>query len=178
VKNEKPKRPLVRVVVLGVLGAVALAVALGIRPGDANLGAEAYVLFLGALGAAVLTRATSKAFDPATQSQVDAALRRPPPKVRRVPELERIERELEMSMQSAFDTHYRLRPILREIAASRLGPLAVELDGPGGRAAELLGPDAWALVRPDSQRPADHHAAGATLAEIERAIDALEAVGR
>jgi hypothetical protein len=175
--NEKSKRPWVRVAVVCLFGAVALTVALVVRPGDASLAAEAFVLFLGALGAAVLTRATSTAFAAPTESQVAVALRPRRPKVRRVPELERLERELEMSTQSAYDTHYRLRPILREIAAGRLGHSAVELDRPGSRAEELLGPDAWALVRPDSQRPADHHAPGASLAEIERAIDALEAVG-
>jgi len=176
--KEKPKRLSVRVAGVALLGALALAVALVVRPGDASVAVEAFVLFLGALGGAALTRATSRAFAAPTESQVAVALQRPRPKVRRVPELERLERELEMSTQSAYDTHYRLRPILREIAVSRLGHRAVELDRPGSRAEELLGPDAWALVRPDSQRPADHHAPGASLAEIERAIEALEAMGR
>ncbi len=174
----RPNRSWARVGVTAVLGAAALAAALVVRPGDGSLAAEAYVLFLGALGTAVLARATSKAFAAPTESQVAVALRRPRPKPRRVPELESLERELDMSIESAFDTHYRLRPILREIAAGRLGRRGVELDRPGSSAAELLGPDAWALVRPDSQRPADHHAPGAGLAEIERAVDALEALGR
>ncbi len=160
------------------LGAAALIVALSVRPGDGSLATEAYVLFLGAIGTAVLARATSKAFAAPTESQVAVVLRRPKPKPRRVPELESLERELEMSTQSAYDTHYRLRPILREIAAARLGRSAVELDRPDSRAAEMLGPDAWALVRPDSQRPSDHYAPGASLAEIERALDALEVLGR
>jgi hypothetical protein len=171
------KRRWLGAAVLAVLGAVGLAVALGVRPGDASLGAEAYVLFLGALGVAVLTRATSRSFSPPTESRVTAAMRHPPRKDHRVPELERLERELEMSMQSAFDTYYRLRPILREIAASRLGQRAIELDA-GGRPAELLGPEAWALVRPDAAPPADHHGPGAPFAEIERAVAALEKAGR
>ena len=162
---------------VAVLGAFALVVALLVRPGDAAPAAEAYVLLLGALGVGLLARATSRSFAPPSESWL-AEPRRRPPRDRRVPELERLERELEMSMQSAFDTHYRLRPILREIAASRLGRSAVELDSPGSGAEELVGPDAWLLVRPDSHRPADHHAPGATLAEIERAVDALEALGR
>jgi hypothetical protein len=174
----RPTRSTVRVAIVAVLGAAALVAALVIRPGDGGLAAEAYVLFLGALGIAVLHRATASAFAPPTESQVALALRRSRPRPRRVPELESLERELEMSMQSAYDSYYRLRPILREIAAGRLGRNAVELDRPGSRAAELLGPDAWAFVRPDSQRPADHHAPGAELEEIERAVDALEALGQ
>jgi hypothetical protein len=174
----RPNRSWARVGVTALLGAAALVAALVVRPGDSSLATEAYVLFLGAGGMAVLARATSKAFAAPTESQVAVAMRRPKPRPRRVPELESLERELEMSTQSAFDTHFRLRPILREIAAARLGRSAVELDRPGSRAAELLGPEAWALVRPDSQRPADHHAHGASLEEIERAVDALEALGR
>jgi hypothetical protein len=174
----KPDRSWVRPAIAAGLGALALAVAFVVRPGDGSLAAEAYVLFLGALGVGVLARATSRSFAPPTESRVLQAERSARPRQKRVPELERLERELEMSTQSAYDTHYRLRPILREIAAVRLGRSAVELDRPGSRAAELLGPDAWALVRPDSGRPDDHHAPGASLAEIERALEALESLGR
>jgi hypothetical protein len=90
-----------------------------------------------------------------------------------VPELERLERELEMAMRTAYDAYYRLRPTLREIAASRLARNAVDLDV-GGRAEELLGSDAWSIVRPDLERPSDHHAPGMPLATIEGAVDALE----
>lgn len=172
-------RDLVKPVLAGVLGAVGLVAALVVRPGDAGLAAEAYVLFLGALGVGLLARATSRSFAAPTDSQLELALRRPQRKEQqRVPELERLERELEMATESAFDVHYRLRPIFREIAQSRLGRSAVELDADPRRAEELLGPDAWAFVRPDAARPADHHAPGANLAEIERAVEALEALGR
>ena len=168
------RRSLLRPAIAGVLGAVALGAAFVIRPGDCGLAAEAYVLFLGAIGVAVLARATSKSFAAPTASSVELALRRPPRKELRVPELERLERELEMATESAFDVHYRLRPIFREIAASRLASSAVELDAEGGRAEELLGPEAWAFVRPDAARPADHYAPGAQLQEIERAVEASE----
>jgi hypothetical protein len=174
----RPSRSWIGPSIAAVLGAIALAVAFLVRPGDGGPATEAYVLFLGALGVGVLARVTSRSFAPATESQVARERAKLRPREKRVPELERLERELEMSIQSAFDTHYRLRPILREIAASRLGRSAVELDRPGSRAAELLGPDTWALVRPDFGRPADHHAPGASLAEIERAVEALEAMGR
>ena len=79
-----------------------------------------------------------------------------------------------MATQSAFDTHYRLRPLLRELAQTRLARRGVDLDAPGSRAEELLGPDTWAIVRPDLVRPAEHHAAGASLATVNRAVEALE----
>ncbi len=160
-----------------VVGTVGLAVALAMRPGDSGHAVEAYLLFLGCLGVALLAQATTRSFPAPTPSRIDAALTRPPRKDMRLPELERLERELEMAMESAYDSYYRLRPTLRDIAEARLAYSAVELDQPGGRAEELLGPDAWSIVRPGLERPSDHHAPGPRLAEIERAIDALERLG-
>jgi hypothetical protein len=165
----------------GAVASVAtlgLAVALGTRPGEKGPGLEAYVLFLGAVAVTMLARATHRAFPAPTSSRVAAALARRRRMEPRLPELARLEREVEMSLGSAYDTYYRLRPALREIAAGRLARSGVELDAGDGRAKTLLGPDVWALVRPDLVRPEDHHAPGATLAEVERALDALEALGR
>jgi hypothetical protein len=172
------RRSLVRPAVAALLGAIALGVAIAVRPGDASLAAEAFVLLIGTIAVGFLARATADAFDAATESQLQIALRPPKRKLERVADLARLERELEMATESAFDVHYRLRPIFREIATSRLARSAVELEAEGGRAEELLGPDAWAFVRPDALRPSDHYAPGARLSEIERAIDALEKLGQ
>lgn len=155
------------------LATLGLVVALVIRPSDANLAGEAYVLFVGALGMALLVRATARLFPPASASRIER-LARPRRRDKRLAELVRIERELEMATQSAFDTHYRLRPLLRELAEARLARRGIELDRPGGSAEELLGPDAWDLVRPDVDRPTEHHAAGVRLPAVERAVEALE----
>jgi hypothetical protein len=158
------------------LATAGLAVALALRPAESSRATEAYVLFLGALGAALLTRATSRAFPASATSRVDEARARPRPPEPVVAELQRIERELAMSLQSAFDTHYRLRPLLRELAASPLGQRGLDLDGSGGRAEQFLGSELWQLVRPDVERPSDHHAAGVPIAAVERAVRALEAL--
>jgi hypothetical protein len=168
----------VRPAVAAALGTAGLVAALLVRPGDTGAAFDAYALFLGALGVVALTKATSQSFHPPTASRLQASRQRPPKEQPRVPELARLERALEMSLQSAYDSFYRLRPTLREIAASRLARRGVELDGPGGRAEELLGADLWAFVRPDLARPSDHHAPGVGLPAIERAIEALEGLGR
>jgi hypothetical protein len=172
------RRALVRPSVAALLGAIALGVAIAVRPGDANLAVEAFVLLIGAIAVGFLAKATSDSFDAATESQLQTALRPPRRKEERIADLARLERELEMATESAFDVHYRLRPIFREIAASRLARRAVDLDADGGHAEQLLGPDAWTFVRPDAVRPSDHYAPGAQVAEIERAIDALDKLGR
>jgi hypothetical protein len=173
----KDRRHLLRPAALAVLGTLGLAAALVTRPGDSSPAFDAFALFLGALGVVVLVKALSRSFNPPTQSQLQAALRRPRTKQPRVPELERLERELDMAMESAYDSYYRLRPTLREIAAGRLARRALELDQPGRRAERVLGADLWAFVRPDLERPSNHHAEGATLAQIEGAIEALERLG-
>ncbi len=170
----KVRRPPPGAVAAAVLASIGFAVGLAMRPGDADVAVEAYVLFLGALGLGLLAQATSRTFAPPEASRLSAVLRRPPRGEERVAELDRIERELEMATQSAFDTHYRLRPILRELAATRLAERGVELDGPGGRAEQLLGPEAWQLVRPGVERPPDHFASGVRLEDVERVLDALE----
>jgi hypothetical protein len=163
---------LVRGAGIGLLATAGLVLALVIRPGDAGLAAEAYVLLVGALGMGLLAQAVARLF-PTTPSKIHAPAQQRR-KEKRLAGLEKIERELEMATQSAFDTHYRLRPLLRELAATRLARRGVELDAPGSRAEELLGPDAWSFVRPDLVRPAEHHAAGASLATVDRAVEALE----
>jgi hypothetical protein len=169
------RRPTLTIFLVAVATA-GLAIGIAVKPSDAALAVEAYVLFLGALGLAGLAKATSKTFEPAGASRVRVPQQRPERDEAKPAELVRIERELEMATQSAFDTYFRLRPILRELAATRLALSAVELDAPGGRAESLLGPEAWALVRADAVRPSDHYAPGVPLALVERAVDAVESL--
>jgi hypothetical protein len=69
-----------------------------------------------------------------------------------VAELDRIDRLVVLGGANEFDLHYRLRPLLRQIAAERLYDLyGVDLDGEPERAQALLGEELWAIVRPDRQ---------------------------
>ncbi len=89
-------------------------------------------------------------------------------------ELVKLEREVGLATETAFDAYYRLRPTLRRIAAARLRGRALDLDAPGDGARALLGPVAWALVQPDLKRPRRHEDPGASLADVEGAVTALE----
>jgi hypothetical protein len=169
------RRPPDRSIVAVAFASAGLAIAVAVKPSDAALAVEAFVLFLGALGLAALAKATSRTFEPAAASRVVVPRDRPRPDSRPA-ELVRIERELEMATQSAYDTYFRLRPILRELAATRLALSAVELDAPGSRAEALLGPALWPLVRPDALRPPDHYAPGVGLSAVARALDAVESL--
>jgi hypothetical protein len=160
------------VALIAVLG---LAVALVQRPGDRALATDVFLLFVGALALGVLLRETGKDDRPLPgPSPIELALRERPTREERIPELERVERTVGLATQTVFDVHYRLRPLLREVARNRLAPRGVELDAPDGAAEALLGPDAWALVRPDLPRPRHHFERGIELEALTRAVDALE----
>ena len=88
-----------------------------------------------------------------------------------------MERRVGLAVGSAGDAHERLRPLLREIARGRLAAAGIDLDRRPDDARELLGPDAWALVRDDVPAPADRHARGVDPAEIEATVSALERIG-
>ena len=84
---------------------------------------------------------------------------------------ERVQREVTLSMTSAYDLHHRLLPELREIARTRLERRGLSF------AQEHLG-RWWDLLRPDRPAPEDRHGPGASLADIGTAIARLEQVGR
>jgi hypothetical protein len=142
-------------------------------PGDRALALDVYLLAVGALALLAVIARTVGTLPPERPGRLDRRPepRRPDP---RPPELLKLEREVELSTQTAFDAHYRLRPTLRRIAQARLRAHAVDLDAPGGAAEELLGPKAWELTRPDRPRPRLHDDPGTDLAEIDAAVSALE----
>jgi hypothetical protein len=105
-------------------------------------------------------------FDPAPPATVE----------RRPAQLVRLAHIVQWSSASAQDAHTRLRPELIAIAEVRLARRGLHLPGDHAEAARLLGPAAWALLRPD--RPeAQHRDAPAMreseLAEILAALEAL-----
>jgi hypothetical protein len=69
-----------------------------------------------------------------------------------IAELDRIDRLVVLGAANEFDFHYRLRPLLRQIATERLyGRHGVDLDRDPERARALLGDGLWEAVRPDRE---------------------------
>ena len=155
-----------------VLATLLLVVTLAVVPNHAEIAADVYLIFLGALAMLGLVVLTGRSGDEASESPFTARRkpRRRSPAV--LPELDRLVRELSLGTQSAFDFHVRLRPVLREIAEARLAARGRRLDD----AERLLGPEAWELVRPDRPLPADRHGPGADPAAVRRFVDALEKI--
>jgi hypothetical protein len=161
----------------GIAGAAAMATLILVAtltavPEHAEVAVDVYLIFLGGLILLGLVVVTGRAGATVVDSPFDAA-RRPRRRVpESLPQLERLERELALGTQSAFDFHARLRPVLREIADARLAVRGRRLED----AEPLLGPDAWDLVRPDRPAPNDRHAPGADPEAVRRFVDALERI--
>jgi hypothetical protein len=116
----------------------------------------------------------------ALAARLPAAKRPPVPRARapRAPvpsQLLRIERIVERSGESGVAAHTLLRPVLSEIAETRLARRGVQLNRDHDEARRLLEPEAWDLVRPD-RPPPDDRAPGLAPRELEAVLDSLEAL--
>lgn len=156
------------------VAAVVVAVAL---PGRAELVLHVYVLVLAAIVLARLVAALRASLPAQAVSRFDAGLRRRPERPRRLPELEKMEREVALGSATAFDLHYRLRPSVRRIAGELLAARrGIDLDAEPERARRALGEEAWELVRGDREPPRDRFARGLDPGSLGRVVSALEAL--
>ena len=156
---------------------LALVIALGIRPVPTERILAAYVLVLAALTLASLVRTVAARQESRGASTFARALERRRPAVVRPPELVLVERDIVLGSANAGHFHSRLRPLLRDAAATRLAAHHnVDLDRQPDTARRLLGDDAWAIVRPDLEKPEDLYAPGLPLARLRRVVGTLEAL--
>jgi hypothetical protein len=163
---------------LVVLALIVLAVVSFLLPGRRHVVLDVFVLFLGALGLAAAVRATHGAspdvHEPSLVDELDDPLDVLP---QRPAELERLEREVYLSLGSSFYLHHRLRPLLREIASTRLLLRhGIDPDRRPDEAAKIVGPQAWEWLRPDRQEPRDRWAPGPPMAELSSVVEALERI--
>src|SRR5262249_27224418 len=146
-----------RRIVVSVLGATAvLVIVLGVRALPTERLLAGYVLVLAAIALAALTRIAQPTAERRAASRFEQALRQRNERPVRPPELIRTERELTLGMASAGHAYSRLLPVLRDAAAARLAARhGVDLEARRRDAEELLGSDAWELLRPDLPAPED-----------------------
>jgi hypothetical protein len=154
------------------IGFAALALS-GLR--DALL--EIYLLGIGGVLLLALVRTTSERGPATAASDFDRAVG---DMSRRYPsdsgELSLVH-DVQQSVASTFHLHMRLRPILREIAAHRLSMrFGVDLDRDHERARELIGSEAWELVRQERPPPRDRLAPGPPASQLNRVVEELERI--
>ncbi len=156
---------------------LVLLVALAVLPGRAELLVRIYVLLLATFVVARLLQRLRRSLPERATSPVDAALARRPRPITRVPELEKIEREVTLGQTTAFDLHFRLRPTLRRIASELLrARRGIDLDANPVAARRALGDETWELVREDREPPHDRFGPGIGLESLRHVVVSLEAL--
>jgi hypothetical protein len=159
--------------------AAALVVLLGVLalvPEQRDLAVQAYALFLGGLVLLWLLGGT-RSGRPRRASSFDEARRKHEPRVERLPELARVEREVALGVGNAFDLHYRLRPRVRAVAATRLAfRRGIDLDRQAEAAQKALPPALWELVRGDRPVPHDRYGPGLGRADLRAVMDGLDRI--
>jgi hypothetical protein len=162
-------------VVVAVLGLVAIAF---FFPGRRHIALDAFVLYLGGLGLAAGVRATRAAspdvHEPSLADELDDPLDVLP---ERPSELEKLERDVYLSLGTSFYLHHRLLPVLREIAANRLLVRhGIDLERRPDAAQAIVGDAAWAWLRTDREAPRDRWAPGPPVSELRVVVEALERI--
>jgi hypothetical protein len=157
-----------------VLATIGLFVARIAGPGRHEVELDVYILVLGLMALLAVMSWLREVAPPARKSALEEALRRDPPEPPRIAELDRLEREVYMGAARAFDLHYRLRPVVREIAAGRLERRGLRLDSGSDAVRERLGKGLWELTRPDREPPRNRQGAGPGLDDVRQTIEELE----
>ena len=171
------KRLLAGWILGATLASLALAFGRFVEPGRFSLLFDIYVLVLGAMALLAGVIAVREVFPLERDSALVAALERELPPAIRPAELERLEREVYLAAATAFDLHFRLRPVLREVAEQRLADhLGLRLDRGGKAVEQALGEELWELLRPDREPPERRHSPGAGVGGVRDAIERLEAL--
>ena len=160
----------------GLAALTVLAVLIAAVPGRRDLVTGIFLLVVAAIAFVAFvneTRAGSRAEAP---SELERALRRPPPEPERLPDLERIERAVTLATATDFDAHARLRPVLCEIAEARLAARGIRLDD-SVAARAVLGEETWELVRPDRRVARNPNTPGPDAEQLRRVVAVLEGLG-
>jgi hypothetical protein len=165
-------------VTLAVLGVLALAAVSFFAPGRRHVALDAFVLYLGAIGLAAGVRSTRAASPDVHEPSLADELADPLDVLPERPaELQKLERDVHLSVGTWFYLHHRVLPVLREIAANRLLVRhGIDLERRPDAAEAIVGETAWSWLRPDREPPEDRWAPGPPFAEIRAIVDALERI--
>ena len=156
---------------------IALFVLALAQPGRFALEFDVYILVVGTWPCSKSCWLRGRRSRAPGDSALAEALDREPPGPLRPPELERLERELTLGGSTAFDLHFRLRPILREIADERLAAAAGCGSRPAApRSRRLSARSSGSSFARIASRPPAASRPGSLRAAAERVVERLEAL--
>jgi hypothetical protein len=160
------RRHLLDLIILFVFVSIVTGYIVAAQPGVRNVTLHAYVFVVGGLLMLGVVAAAGDAVPRRRRSEFTAALGETSRQEKRLPEVEKLEREVTLATASAFDLHFRLLPQLREIAQARLE-----------RAGRTPGPETlgrwWDLLRPDRPAPEERFEKGISETELRALVDDL-----
>ena len=158
---------------------IVLVVAI-LSPRDRGPAAQVLVVVAGALAIRLLVRSVRLATWAPGPFAFDQALVLRPARPPALPsEPERIRFEVGAATHRAMELNHQFRRRLRGLAQDRLTAAhGVDLDADPEAARKLLGEEAWDLLRPDREPPADRFGPGMPIDEVTRIVDAVEGLAR
>jgi hypothetical protein len=160
------RRHLLDLVILFVFASLISGYIVVAQPGVRNVTLHAYVFVVGGLLMLGVVAAAGDAVPRRKRSELEAALGAGTRREKRLPEVEKLEREVSLATSSAYDLYYRLLPQLREIAQARLE-----------RTGRTSSPQTlgrwWELLRPDRPPPDDRFDRGISETELRALVHDL-----
>ena len=162
-----------RLTVPVAVATVALVVLLALKPVSTSRALAVWVVLVAGIALLLLVRHSRVPH----RSGFEAAFRAREAAPAEQVELLRMERELVLGSADAVYAHRRFLPLLRAAASARLATRhGIELDRRPDAARELLGEDAWELLRPDRPEPADRHGPGVPRTRVAALIERIESL--
>lgn len=162
-----------RTIAAATAASIWAGIVLVAAPGSAGVIAHVWLVLVLALSLGYALDRLRRAI-PRRASVFEAAFVPSRPTRARPASLARVEREVTLAIGTAFDVHFRLRPLVIPLATGLLLRRGVDPKRRPDEARALLGPELWDLIRPDRPAPDDRTAPGIPLAVAERIVDDLE----
>jgi hypothetical protein len=178
-QRDRRVSAIVRSVSLAVAAGAVAAILFAAHALPSTRAISVGIVLLAAIAFSELFRAVKVVGEPNARvtRRFEEALRPRTATRKRPDELERVEREIVVGATAGVWARHRLLPRLRSAAAARLSMRhGIDLERSPDAARDLLGDDAWELLRPDRLAPADATAPGIPLEQIEALLDRLESL--